>query len=70
MGYSNETLARALRVERAKHGWSQEDLARESGVAVNTIARYESGRNMPSLNVAAKMAQALGCSIDELAGLR
>ena len=70
MEYSNETLARALRVERAKKGWSQEDLARESGVAVNTIARYESGRNMPSLNVAAKMARALGCSIDELAGLR
>lgn len=70
MGYSNETLARALKVERAKKGWTQDDLARESGVTVNTIARYESGRNMPSLDVAVKMARALGCSVDELAGLR
>ncbi len=70
MGYSNESLARALKVERAKKGWTQDDLARESGVAANTIARYESGRNMPSLDVAVKMARALGCSVDELAGLQ
>ena len=68
MSYSNEKVARNLKVERAKRGWSQEDLAEASGVGQNSIARYEMGGTTPGLDQAFKIALALGCSIDAIAG--
>ena len=68
MSYSNEKVARNLKVERAKHGWSQEDLAKASGVKQNSIARYEMSGTTPGLDQACKLASALGCSIDALVG--
>ena len=68
MSYSNATVARNLKVERAKKGWSQADLANASGINVGSIARYETGENVPGLEQALKMARALGCSIDALVG--
>lgn len=68
MSYSNEKVARNLKVERAKHGWSQEDLAEASGVGQNSIARYEMGGTTPGLDQAFKIASALGCSIDVIVG--
>ena len=66
--YENERVARNLKVERAKHGWSQDDLAKESGVGQNSVARYEMGGTTPGLDQAYKLAKALGCSIDALVG--
>ena len=68
MSYSNDKMARNLKVERAKRGWSQEDLAEASGVGQNSIARYEMGGTTPGLDQAFKIASALGCSIDDIAG--
>ena len=68
MSYSNEKMARNLKVERAKRGWSQEDLAEASGVGQNSIARYEMGGTTPGLDQAFKIASALDCSIDDIAG--
>ena len=59
---SDSEMARNLKVERAKRGWSQEDLAEASGVGQNSIARYEMGGTTPGLDQAFKIASALGCS--------
>lgn len=70
MSYSKEAVARNLKVERVKHGWSQEELAEAAGMNVGNVARYEAGINTPGLDTALKLAQALGVSIDALVGWR
>lgn len=68
MSYSNGKVARNLKIERVKRGWSQERLAEASGVGQNSISRYETGATTPGLDQAFKIASALGCSIDDLVG--
>jgi transcriptional regulator with XRE-family HTH domain len=41
-------LPQRLKQIRKKRGWSQEDLARNLGVSLNTVQRWEMGRNKPS----------------------
>ena len=43
-----ETLAGKLRYCRARKGWTQEQMARNVGVALNTVQRWESGKTRPS----------------------
>ena len=57
-----------VRRRRAELGLSQADLAAATGVHLRQIRRYESGEQQPALDVAARMAGALGVSVDELAG--
>ena len=45
---------------------SQEELAQASGVSRVAIARYESGKRTPSISIAARIAKALGCKLDDL----
>lgn len=66
---ARETVARNLKVERTKRGWRQEDLAAASGVSKDKIANIETCRTPMALDVAAHLAVALGCKIDDLAGL-
>lgn len=47
-------------------GMSQEDLAKASGVSRIAIARYETGERVPSVIIAARIANALGCKVDDL----
>jgi transcriptional regulator with XRE-family HTH domain len=47
---------------------SQADLAEATGIHLRQIRRYESGEQQPVLAVAVRLADALGISVDELAG--
>jgi len=58
-----------IRRRCAELGLSQTALAERVGVHVRQIRRYERGEQQPVLGVAAKLAEALGISLDELAGL-
>jgi transcriptional regulator with XRE-family HTH domain len=59
-----ERLARL----REARGWSQQELADRSGVPYITIYRCERGLHKePRVSVAAKLARALGVSLDVLA---
>lgn len=51
---------------RVAASMSQEALARASSVSRISIARYESGQREPTLTIAAKLAAALECSVDDL----
>jgi transcriptional regulator with XRE-family HTH domain len=55
--------------ERKRRKMSQEDLAKMLGVHAPIIGRYERGEVKPSIEVAAKLAEALGCSLDYLTGI-
>ncbi|MEL6048730.1 MAG: helix-turn-helix transcriptional regulator [Methanothrix soehngenii] len=51
---------------RARHGLTQEELARMVGVRRETILFLEKGKYNPSLKLACKITLALQASIDEI----
>lgn len=67
--YNGDTLAHRMKVARAEARMDQQALADAAGISKDSVARYETGRNVPSLDKAFDMAVALGVSIDSLVGL-
>jgi len=61
-------MPEVIRRRRAELDMSQADLAKAARVDVRQIRRYESGQQQPTLPVALAIAEALGISINELAG--
>jgi DNA-binding XRE family transcriptional regulator len=53
---------------RRQRGMSQTALARAIGVTRPAVSRMEAGASNPSLAVLVALADALGCTIDELCG--
>ena len=63
------TFGERLKRVREDRGWSLQELADRSGVPYITIYRCERGQHQePRVGVAAKLARALGVSLDVLAG--
>jgi transcriptional regulator with XRE-family HTH domain len=63
-----EPLGEVMRRRRQALGLSQAALAEGAGVHLRQIRRYESGEQQPALAVAARLADTLDVSVDELAG--
>lgn len=57
-----------LRPIRERQGLSQAKLAELSETDAAVISRYEAGTRCPAWATALRLADALGCSLDELAG--
>ena len=55
-----------IKRERMKNGMSQEQLGEKSGVSKNAICNYERNKRIPMVDVAFKLADALGTTVDEL----
>ncbi len=55
-----------LKSFRLQKGFSQHELAEKVGVAQNSIVYWESGRSMPNLIKAEKLAAILDISITEI----
>ena len=53
---------------RDHKGWSQNDLAKNSGISKVMIGKYEREEATPSLEVAKKIADTLGVTLDYLVG--
>lgn len=64
-----EEMGMRLQQLRKRAGLSQRQLADAAGVPVGNIRHWEHGRRTPLLDAAARLAQALSVSIDELAGV-
>ncbi len=62
----SERLQNTLRVERARHQLTQEDLADLVGVTRKTINTVETGRFIPSTLLALKLARALHTTVETL----
>lgn len=58
-----------LKVYRAKHDITQEELAVEVGVSRQTINAIETGKYNPSLELALKLADHFDSNIEELFSL-
>ena len=55
-----------IKIQRAIHNLTQEDLAKKISVSRQTINTMESGKYIPSTALALKMARLLGVSVEEL----
>jgi len=64
------TFGERLRRAREARGWTQHELAEKAGVDYFVVYRCERGtHDAPRVNIAAKLARALGVSLDVLAGV-
>jgi putative transcriptional regulator len=55
-----------LRVLRAEHSWSQQQLAEKLEVSRQSVNAIETGRYDPSLPLAFRIAELFGLSIEEI----
>ena len=61
------TFSENIKKARAKLGFTQDDLAGKADIKYTTLTKVESGVvNKPSVQTMAKIAKALGVSIEEL----
>lgn len=58
------TFAKRISELRKSHGWSQAELGRQFGTSAAIAGRYERGDVAPSIEVARKIADALGVTLD------
>ncbi|TXF39047.1 helix-turn-helix transcriptional regulator [Collinsella sp. BA40] len=59
-------IASGIRAERGRAHMSQADLADRCGLNVVSIANYEREASCPSLENAIRIAEALGCTVNDL----
>ena len=62
-----ELFGRHLRELRLARGLTQKDVEERSGVLVPYLSLLESGARLPTLRMAMRLAEALGCKVSELA---
>jgi len=51
---------------RKERKWSQTELAKQIDASREIIGKYERGENLPSIEMALKMAKAFGVTVDYL----
>jgi transcriptional regulator with XRE-family HTH domain len=62
----HQTFGEALKAARAEAKLSQMQLCALAGVSQSALSGWENNRNPPTLSDAAKLAKALGVSLDSL----
>jgi putative transcriptional regulator len=60
------SLSSRIRELRESKGWTRDQLAIAAGTSSHSIAKLEQGVRAPSLELAWRVAQAFGCSLDDL----
>ena len=55
-----------IRELRKSKGWTQQKLADEAGLAMDTISRYERGDREPRITEMGMIAKALGCPTKDI----
>jgi ribosome-binding protein aMBF1 (putative translation factor) len=63
----DETLGQRIRAAREAVGESQVNLAAAAGISQGYLSQLEADEREPTLSIAARLARALGISLDELA---
>ena len=69
MGVDPERLDNTLKLQRARRGLTQEQLADLAGVTRKTVNTIERGRFVPSTILALKLAKVLDVPVEELFSL-
>ena len=60
----SEIVSERVRSLRERKGWSQLELAQQSGLSVSVLSEIESGQNKPSLDMLVVLAQSLGVPLN------
>lgn len=68
MSFDRDALARSIRGRRAEMDITQAELAERAGVNITTIGAYESGERTPGADKLFAIADALGCTPNDLMG--
>lgn len=55
-----------IKVFRAQHGLTQEELAEKIGVSRQTVVAIEKGKYLPTLGLAFSIAKIFGTTVDNL----
>ena len=55
-----------LKQEREKRNWSQSDLAEKIHVSRQSVSKWETGKNYPSIEIIIHLSDLFGITIDEL----
>lgn len=63
---NTKNFGKNLKRERMKKGYSQRELAEIVGITNPAICKYERNQRIPMVDVAFKLAEALGVTVDEL----
>ncbi len=64
--HSSPQFARRLRELRKSRGLSQYALAKAADITQRTLQPYESGERIPAADVAFRLANALGVTVNDL----
>ncbi|MDY6929757.1 MAG: helix-turn-helix transcriptional regulator [Pseudomonadota bacterium] len=68
MATEDKAFGNGLLALRKERGWSQPELGKKVGTSGAIIGRYERGEITPSIDVAKKLADAFGVTLDFLVG--
>lgn len=68
-GRGRQTLGQRIRTARETRGLSQVSLAAAAGISQGYLSQLERDEREPTLSIAARVANALGVSVDELAAV-
>lgn len=60
------SVGKEIRMLRKGKDWTQGELAKQSGLSLDSISRYEKGERSPTVDQLEKIAQALGVSINDI----
>jgi DNA-binding XRE family transcriptional regulator len=64
-----ELFAQRLQAMRIKRGLGKKELEIKAGLSNGRIGKYETLKDTPSLDAVARIAEALGCTVDYLTGV-
>lgn len=64
------SIGERIKRYRMDRGWTQLQLARKADLTATCVSFYECDRSVPSLDSLWSLADAFGCSLDELVGRR
>ena len=65
-GDNNMIFNERLKKEREKRGWSQTDLAEKIHVSRQSVSKWETGKNYPSIEIIIELSDLFGITIDEM----
>lgn len=68
MTFSKTVFADELRMRRLKLRMSQDELAKASGLTADLIWKYENAGHVPGADKVFALAEALGCTPNDLCG--
>ena len=63
---NNMVFSKRLKEEREKRDWSQTDLAEKIHVSRQSVSKWETGKNYPSIEIIIELSDLFGITVDEM----